>query len=184
MGISTSMITRKSFLVGRIAGYVYLLVFSGLLILLSSCKPPESPNCVIETPHPRSFDLVEGELFLLEVADEVDLIQYGQEISLRIINISEKTIWFPPDLNLIIMNRISEKSYSIFPVISSTLLPTDIILEGSQSPDNTFQFTFTPSIPYLPNEMNIEVFVSGYIYENGKICPGRYRALTVLTIQP
>ena len=164
MGIFFSMITRKSFLVGHAAGYFCLLGFSGLLILLSSCKPPESIICVTETPHQRSFDLVEGKLFLLDGVDEADKFQFGQEISLRIINISEKTIWFPPDLNLIIINRISENNYTIFPVISSTLQTTDIILEGSQSPNNTFQFIFTPAIPYLPNEMNIEVFVSGYIY--------------------
>jgi hypothetical protein len=168
----------------RIAKIWFLPIFGGLLVLLGSCNQTEATNCVFETPHPRALDFVDGELFVLEIANETNEFESGQEISMRIKNVSDSSIWFPSDLNLVVMHRIDDKTTTRFPIQSSTLPGEDIVLGNSQNSNNMFEFSFTPYIPYSPNPNEVEVYIGGYIFEDGRICPGRYRNSTTIRISP
>ncbi len=151
-------------------------------LLLFSCSTQEDLYCYEATPNPRALDIVEGNIFVLEIADPKNSYVRGEEIYLKVENISNHQIWFPKDFNLLIMHRVSGNSTTFLPaeVINNSTEP--IILDTDEYQSHYFSFVL--KVPPLSEPIDLEIFVSGYIYSDGKICTGRYRASVIIEVQP
>ena len=152
------------------------------VLILVSCSTKENLNCYEATPNPRALDIVEGKIFVLEITDPKNSYSRGEKINLKVENISNHQIWFPNHFNLLIMHRASGNSTTFLPaeVINNSTEP--IILDTDEF--KFHYFSFVPKVPPLSEPIDLEIFVSGYIYSDGKICTGRYRASVIIEVQP
>jgi len=161
---------------------IFLLLV--ILPIVTGCSNNNIQDCSTAIPTPHPDDLLDDKLFQLELVDDSQSIKIGDKINLVVKNISDYSIWFPSDLDILIVRRVNEQTFNVVENLSTPVTSNNLILAEANSQGDSYEFSIHPDLINLGKNITIEIYINGYIYDQGEICKGRYYSTISVDLIP